>query len=139
LWYIINFIDFFGVQMSIHRKAVNRIITLRTALIKLKVEARSVAYRQAIDSLVADAERMITQADDMLLHPRATDRDLVNPPVERTSYEFDEMPVGGAFVVDAAKIDSLRSAASQYARRHGKRFSVQLQPGGGKATCTRIS
>jgi hypothetical protein len=62
------------------------------------------------------------------------DKDRSLPEPKRNSYPFHEMDVGDSFFVpmdDVKSINRIRSAASQFWRRHGTaRFTVTTQKNG---------
>lgn len=68
------------------------------------------------------------------------DKNIPIPTVRRGGYliyPFSEMEVGDSFFVDdLGKGTALRNAACNYARRHGKRFTVQAEKDG--LRCWRI-
>ena len=52
----------------------------------------------------------------------------VDKPEGKRKYPFDELHVGGTFLVkcDREETTSVRTAASQYGRRNGKKFSCAV-------------
>lgn len=65
-------------------------------------------------------------------------RPVVRPRLQRDKYPFAKMKVGQSFHIAAGHTDvqAVRSAASQYAKRHGVKFSI-IRDGDGYR-CGRI-
>ena len=58
---------------------------------------------------------------------------------ERAQYPFHTLNVGQSFLVPKDLVKRVRSASNQFGRRHGKRFSVRVDPADGSARCGRIA
>lgn len=74
-------------------------------------------------------------------HPMMLDSDIPPPRVRIGRYPFPRMRVGESFSREVEDQHRVRSAASAYARRHGKRFIVSLvkESGVPKVRCWRLA
>lgn len=64
---------------------------------------------------------------------------VIRPRMQSRKYQFDKMKVGQSFYFeyeDFNDLNRVRSAASQYARRHGGKFSIVKEGNGYR--CGRI-
>lgn len=66
------------------------------------------------------------EIDNATLEYRIENKPVVRPRLQREKYPFNKMKVGQSFYIDRGHVDvqTVRSAASQYAKRNDVKFSI---------------
>ena len=123
--------------MSLHAKVMHRLTSIRSSFLELRRVARDDGNKAALDTLVADLEAMMANADAMLITGRETGAPAPEGVVDRFSFPFADTAIGGSFPVEAHRVASCRAAASAFGKRNAARFVVRLQADG-TALCFRM-